>query len=120
MSSTSGMAGNHGGVAFRELELVGGKRRGFVREARWGRGKENEAREQHDGELRWKVAMKNGEGRGLQAMGGRGRELPLSSLDWVPLAQSFHFFKYFFLTGVVNSPIRPSLNGVKSLNCPLF
>ena len=46
------------------------KVRGFVRDARWGRGKENKAREQHDGDLhqrscceKWRGERTSGEGR---------------------------------------------------------
>ena len=73
--------------------MVGERVRGFVREARWGGRREDVAREQHDCELRWEAAMKNGEGRELQARGGRRRELHLSSINWAMLTQLFHLFK---------------------------
>ena len=119
-TSASGMARNHKGVALGELELVGGRGRfceiGSLgkREREWG-----------EGAAQWWASLRSccekWRGEGTSAMGGRGRELPLSSLDWAPLAQLFRFFNYYiFLAGVVNSLVCLSLNGVKSPNCPSF
>ena len=68
------------------------------------------------------AAMKNGEGRVFKQgeLEGESFLSPHSTGPYWPSHSLSLFIFLFFLIGVVNSPVCPSLNGVKSFNYPSF